>query len=212
MTKRYVAEWENLLFEKLVKLQVELGENLVKQESMLECLKYVEVRCMLRLIQGDDPSGAALRDFANKIVRSLYTTLTMMQEAAVNTLVEELIWDVMVIMLQKSLIKPTFEQYRKSFETDDIYSDTGNIPALLDGLKPVPDKYIGLSSHKIFGRLLRLSAMVHKTVPGALKWLTSGATLEEEMLSRTMSPFLVTVDGMKAMSMENVLKVTIEHS
>ena len=67
--QRYTTEWENLLWEKLMELQIEIGEKLVTQTTLLETLKYVETRCFLKLIQGDDVTGAALKDFAGKLVR-----------------------------------------------------------------------------------------------------------------------------------------------
>ena len=69
LMQRYTTEWERLLWEKLISLQIELGEKLVTQTSLLETLKYVETRCFLKLIQGEDTTGAALKDFAGKLVR-----------------------------------------------------------------------------------------------------------------------------------------------
>lgn len=69
LMKTYTEAWEQLVYEKLVRLQIELGEDSGVQESMLDCLRYLETRCMLTLIIGDDKTGKNLRDFSAKLIR-----------------------------------------------------------------------------------------------------------------------------------------------
>jgi hypothetical protein len=69
LMEAYTKEWEELLYEKFINLYLALGEKHLYQEDLLAALRYVECRCMLKLIMGDDKTGINLRDFAGKIIR-----------------------------------------------------------------------------------------------------------------------------------------------
>jgi hypothetical protein len=70
----------------------------------------------------------------------------MQQEMAVLTMVEEIIWESMKMMIHKNLVKPDFEKYLESFDPNQDYCPYGNSTALFHGLDPVPDKRIGLQA------------------------------------------------------------------
>ena len=72
----------------------------------------------------------------------------------------------------------------------DPHFSEGSVPALLDGLGPIPDKYIGLNIHQVLARIVRRSFAVHKTVPAALEWAQSGRSLLEEKINRRTNMFI----------------------
>jgi len=68
------------------------------------------------MLAGGDADGELLRDFAGKCIRSVYNSVTMMQEGDVMTILTAIIWEVMLIMMQKTLINPTFDDYLEAFK------------------------------------------------------------------------------------------------
>lgn len=130
----------------------------------------------------------------------------MQQEAAVLTMVEDIIWEIMQIMIQKNLVKPSFEKYKEMMDPNNPYCPYGNMSAITHGLEPIPDKTIGISSHVVISRIIRLSLGVHKTVPSALEWAHSGRSLSQDAAEGRLSQFLINMDTARDKANENILK------
>jgi len=196
MLEKYMSEWERLLGDRMVQMYIEMSEHAISDLSLIESLKFLEIRAFFETLVeagGDDPEKY-IRYLAKQMVWGSYSEVSMSQEYLVTTMILlPHVWDYCIMTLEKALINPTFEDYKRWFDGDNV-DHVGNAGALFHDLAYQKSSEIGLQLNRNLVILMRETLQFHRTPAEALEWFNSNRPLEEDLANNQLHPWIMLTD------------------